>query len=231
VNESEFLLNKTAVAYYRVSTRHQKQSGLGLEAQRHAVEAFAKSRGIEILAEHVEVESGKKASRPRLNDAIRDAKATKSVLLIAKLDRLARNAHFLLGLMESGLEFTAVDTPSLNRFTATILAAVAEDEARRISERTKAALRAAKRRGKKLGGWRGGPRDVEAVNAIRRQRARERAAALREPVMAALMQCTSYTAAAELLNTMRVPTPRGDGRWHFETVRRIARMFNMEPKK
>jgi DNA invertase Pin-like site-specific DNA recombinase len=139
------------VAYLRVSTVRQGESGLGLEAQRAAVEAFARHHGGGIVACFVEVETGKRSDRPELAKALEAARKAKATLLIAKLDRLARNVAFIADLMDAGVEFLACDQPFASRLTLHILAAVAEDEARRISERTKAALQAAKARGRKLG--------------------------------------------------------------------------------
>ena len=144
------------VAYYRVSTERQGRSGLGLEGQRAAVAAYAKQVGATMLAEYTEVESGKRADRPELAKALPHAKRSKATLLVAKLDRLARNVAFLSAVMDSGVDFIACDNPHANRLTIHILAAVAEDEARRISDRTKAALGAAKARGTKLGSARPG---------------------------------------------------------------------------
>jgi DNA invertase Pin-like site-specific DNA recombinase len=144
------------VAYYRVSTKKQGDSGLGLEAQQAAVQAFANEKNATIIRQYTEVETGKSANRPELEKSLAHAKRAKATLVIAKLDRLARNVHFTSGLMEAGVDFVACDIPYANRLTIHILAAVAEDEARRISERTKAALAAAKRRGTKLGSARPG---------------------------------------------------------------------------
>lgn len=144
------------VGYYRVSTQRQGQSGLGLEAQQAAVEAYGKQTGCTLVASYTEVESGKRADRPELARAIAHAKRAGATLVIAKLDRLARNVHFVSGLMESGVEFVACDLPNASKLTLHIHAAVAEDELRNISERTKVALQAAKARGKKLGGHRDG---------------------------------------------------------------------------
>jgi DNA invertase Pin-like site-specific DNA recombinase len=144
------------IAYYRVSTAKQGQSGLGLEGQKAPVEAFATQAGARIVASYREVESGKLADRPELARALGHAKRSKATLVVAKLDRLARNVAFLSALMRSGVDFIACDNPHANRLTIHILAAVAEDEAERISARTKAALAAAKTRGVKLGSHRAG---------------------------------------------------------------------------
>lgn len=144
------------IAYYRVSTRQQGESGLGLEGQKAAVEAFAKQTGARILTSYREVESGKLAERPELIRALAHAKRSKATLVVAKLDRLARNVAFLSALMRSGVDFIACDNPHANKLTIHILAAVAEDEAERISARTKAALQAAKARGIALGSARPG---------------------------------------------------------------------------
>jgi DNA invertase Pin-like site-specific DNA recombinase len=142
-----------SIAYYRVSTKKQGQSGLGLEAQQQSVSDYA---GGKLIAEYVEVESGKRKDRPELAKAIAHAKRSKAKLVVAKLDRMARNVAFTSALMESGIDFVACDNPHANKFTIHILAAVAEHEAEQISERTKAALAAAKRRGVKLGSARPG---------------------------------------------------------------------------
>jgi DNA invertase Pin-like site-specific DNA recombinase len=129
----------------------QSASGLGLEAQQAAIAAYCRSNGYELLQEYREVESGKRNDRPVLKRALARAKAAKAVLLIARLDRLARNVHFISGLLEAGVEFSACDMPTANRLTLHILAAVGEAEAMAISTRTKAALAAYKARGGRLG--------------------------------------------------------------------------------
>lgn len=141
-----------AVAYYRVSTAKQGASGLGLEAQRATVESYAGGAGLSIVEEFTEVETGtNKRARPELARAMEAARAAGATLLIAKLDRLARNVHFISGLMESGVKFVAVDMPEVDNLTIHILAAVAEKEAALISQRTKAALDAKRERD---GEWR-----------------------------------------------------------------------------
>ena len=133
------------IAYYRVSTQRQGLSGLGLEAQRHAL------AGYDIVAQYTEVESGKKSSRPELAKALAHAKEIGATLIIAKLDRLARNVHFITGLLEAGVPIECADMPEADRTFLQMAAVFAEWEGRRISQRTKDALAAAKRRGVKLG--------------------------------------------------------------------------------
>src|SRR3954468_5314792 len=139
------------VSYLRVSTDKQGRSGLGLEAQRTAVAGFLNGGRWELVAEFVEIETGKRADRPVLAQALATCRLHRAVLVIAKLDRLARDAHFLLGLEKAGVEFVAADMPHANRLTVGIMALVAEEEARATSARTKAALAAAKARGVRLG--------------------------------------------------------------------------------
>jgi DNA invertase Pin-like site-specific DNA recombinase len=143
------------ISYLRVSTQRQGKSGLGLEAQRAAVTEFLNGGNWTLVKELVEVESGKKADRPELAKAVQACRAYGAKLVIAKLDRLSRDAHFLLGLEKAGIDFVAADMPNANRLTVGIMAMVAEEERRMISKRTNDALAAAKRRGVKLGGDRG----------------------------------------------------------------------------
>ena len=146
------------VAYYRVSTDRQGRSGLGLEAQQASLKAFLENHPkASLMGEHQEVESGKKDDRPRLAEAMATCKAIGATLLIAKLDRLSRDAHFLLGLQKAGVPFVAADMPDANELTVGIMAVVAQAERQMISKRTKEALAAAKARGQELGGYRGGP--------------------------------------------------------------------------
>lgn len=145
------------VAYYRVSTAKQGQSGLGLEAQQAAVQSFVTREGAQLVAPaFIEVESGTVSVRPELIKAIAHARRNKAKLLVAKMDRLSRNVAFLAQLMESGVDFVACDNPNANKLTIHILAAVAEEEARAISARTTVALQAAKARGVALGSARPG---------------------------------------------------------------------------
>ena len=152
-------MNGKFVAYYRVSTTKQGINGLGMDAQRQAVRAYLNGGNWELIGEFAEVETGKRSDRQELVKAIALCRKTGAKLLIAKLDRLARNAAFLLNLRDSGVDFIAVDTPSADRFTIGILALVAEKERDMISQRTKDGLAAAKRRGTRLGN----PRPAAAV--------------------------------------------------------------------
>lgn len=139
------------IGYMRVSTKGQGESGLGLEAQRAALEGYVRQVKGTLLMVYTEVESGKRADRPELAKAVAHAKRSKATLCVAKLDRLSRNVEFLARVMNSGCEFAAADMPAANRFMLHVMAAVAEHEAKAISDRTKAALAAYKARGGKLG--------------------------------------------------------------------------------
>jgi DNA invertase Pin-like site-specific DNA recombinase len=215
------------VAYYRVSTARQGKSGLGLEAQRQAVTEFLNGGDWKIVGEFTEIETGKYTNpdRPQLAKAMALCRLHGAKLVIAKLDRLSRNAHFLLGLKESGVDFVAADMPNANQLTVGIMAVVAEDEAKRISERTRAALAAAKRRGTVLGGFRGViPSAKHRAKAIaaRNERADARAADLADTI--AELQAagkTSPRAIAEGLNALGIPTARGEGEWTATQVMRV----------
>lgn len=217
------------VAYYRVSTQKQGKSGLGLEAQQESVRSYLNGGSWRLVAEVVEVESGKKADRPKLAEALRLCRLHGATLIIAKLDRLARNVAFVSSLMESGVEFTAVDFPQANRLTVHILAAVAEHEAKAISDRTKAALQAAKARGTKLGGYRGANPDKAACEAsvsIRQASAKARASDL-APVLAQLKAegVTSLGLLAKALTERGIPTARGEAKWSPVQVSRVLALI------
>ncbi len=215
------------VAYYRVSTAQQGRSGLGLEAQEAAVAAHVALTGCDLVAKYVEVESGRKSARPELLRAIAHAKRAKATLVIAKLDRLSRNVAFIANLMESGVEFVACDNPQANRLTVHILAAVAEQETRSISERTKAALAAAKARGTKLG-----TDNLTKFGTVASLRGAERAAQAHQsakiaayadllPALEALREGgQSYAAIAKRLNSEGQRTRR-DAEWNAAQVRRV----------
>jgi DNA invertase Pin-like site-specific DNA recombinase len=165
------------IAYYRVSTKKQGASGLGLEGQMEAVQAYGRQIGATIKAAYKEVESGKLSDRPELAKALAHARRSKATLVVAKLDRLSRNVAFLSAIMESKVPFVACDNASANSLTLHILAAVAEAEAKAISDRTKTALAAAKARGVKLGSSRPGHwAGREASRLAGLERAREASA-------------------------------------------------------
>jgi DNA invertase Pin-like site-specific DNA recombinase len=205
-------MNGNFVAYYRVSTDRQGQSGLGLEAQRAAVVNYLDGGNWKLIAEFTEIESGKHSDRAQLRAAQAACKKHKATLVIAKLDRLSRNVHFLSGLMEAGTKFVAVDNPSANKLTIHILAAVAEDERERISARTKAALAAAKARGTKLGN----PRLADAcagMNAARQEAAASFAANVM-PIIRKIQKSgvMSLRGIAKALSARGIKTVRG-GEW------------------
>lgn len=206
------------VAYYRVSTQRQGESGLGLAAQRKAVEDFLNGGSWQLVGEFTEVESGKRSDRPQLAAALALCKRERAKLVIAKLDRLSRNLAFLATLMERGVDFIACDNPHATKLTIHILAAVAQHEREMISQRTKDALAAVKARGKKLGG----PKLREARQAslrLRLAQADQRAANI-VPIIRDVQRAglTTYRAIAKALNDRGVATARG-GQWHASTVR------------
>lgn len=213
------------VAYYRVSTDRQGRSGLGLEAQRTAVARHAIITGGAVCAAFEEVESGKRSDRPQLAAAMAESRAQRAVLLIAKLDRLARDAHFLLGLEKAGVEFVAVDMPHANRLTIGIMALVAEEEARAISARTRAALAAAKARGVVLGNprLRAGHGDTAAIASAAWQRDAAKRAADVLPYITAARRAgaTSLRQIAAALTARGVRTPMGREVWGASQVQRV----------
>jgi DNA invertase Pin-like site-specific DNA recombinase len=211
----------------RVSTKAQGQSGLGLEAQRKAVLDFLNGGKWELIAEYVEVESGANDERPKLAEALARCRLMNATLVIAKLDRLSRDAHFLLGLQKAGVKFVAADMPEANEMIVGIMAVVAQAERRMISARTKAALAAAKERGVKLGGDRGniaavGPLGRKAALESARRKARQRAEDL-APIIAELKSqgITSLGKIAAALNAKGLPAPRG-GQWTATQVGRLG---------
>lgn len=208
------------VAYYRVSTDRQGRSGLGLEAQQQAVHACVRARGGVLVAEFTEVETGKGSNalhrRPELRAALAHARSRKATLVIAKLDRLARNVAFIAQLMDSDVDFIAVDHPTANRLTLHILAAVAEHEREMISERTKAALAAAKARGTTLGA------NGRRLAAANQAAAQEALAPLASTFTKMLAEGGSIRAMAQRLNDQGVQTPAG-GRWHVSNLHKALK--------
>jgi DNA invertase Pin-like site-specific DNA recombinase len=213
-------VSRRFVAYYRVSTDRQGRSGLGLEAQQKAVTDYLNGGAWELIGEFIEIESGKRSDRPELARALDACRKHKARLVIAKLDRLSRNLAFVATLMESSVEFVAVDNPHANKLTIHILAAVAEHEREAISERTKAALAAAKTRGTRLG-------TPDPAGAVARTGAALKAQATQFaanvlPIIRELEACghKSCNAIAGQLNARKVATARG-GRWTHVQVRQI----------
>ena len=216
------------VAYYRVSTQGQGASGLGLEAQQEAVRNYLNGGRWKLVTEVTEIESGKRNDRPALAKALTLCRLHGATLIIAKLDRLARNVHFISALMEDkDVPFVAADFPQANRLTIHILASVAEHEAEMISKRTRDALQAAKARGAKLGGDRSGTlhlhsgKGAAASRAVRMARARKRQTDIL-PVIEAIKAAgiTTLKDIATELNTRSIPAPRG-GSWSAVQVSRV----------
>jgi DNA invertase Pin-like site-specific DNA recombinase len=213
--------NTRYVSYLRVSTTKQGASGLGLDAQRDAVQAFARQAARDILTEFVEVESGRVKDRPQLLAALAECRRSKATLLIAKLDRLARNVAFVSSIMEAGVEFVATDAPFANRLMIHILAAFAEHERDQISQRTRAALAAAKARGVVLGA--NGKKLAERASRA----ALEAAGRYREPIEEIVAAgARSARQIALGLNAAGVPS-RSGGRWHSANVLRVMRRLGL----
>lgn len=236
-----------AVSYFRVSTAAQGRSGLGLDAQRAAIDALSRARDYHVVAEFTEVESGKRNDRPQLAAALHHAKVTGATLLIAKLDRLGRNAAFLLTLRDSGARFVAADMPDANDLTIGVLAVVAQAERDAISRRTKEALTAVKARiaspvghtsqrsGRivpRLGNPNGAaalrrsPSSSKAASQALSAKADAHAANL-APVIATLRAkgVQSLAGIASGLNDLGMITPRG-GRWHASSVSNLLKRLD-----
>ncbi len=203
---------KQVIAYYRVSTQRQGRSGLGLEAQQNAVLNYCKLNGCEVIREVIEVKSTRK-DRIGLLQALDLCRQMKAILMVARLDRLGRDVEQIAGIVKSKVEIIVTDNPHANRFTIHILAAVAEDNRRRISETTKEALGAAKRRGVILG------KNGTALSIANKKAAEDFAQQL-SPTLKRLKTrgIISVRAVCRELNKRQIPTFRGDGRWHPSTV-------------
>jgi len=221
---------KKFVAYYRVSTVKQGQSGLGLEAQQNAVAEYLKSNAGELITEYTEIQSGKKDNRPELESALRQCRLTGATLLIAKLDRLSRNRSFLMEMQDSSVDFIAVDMPEANHFTVGLMACLADYERQLISERTKAALQMAKARGVKLGN----PKlneirnsDTKAATEARSAKAKARNQEIRttidemvESISPEYRSDVSLRTIASMLNDAGYVTSRGK-QWRHTSVNRV----------
>lgn len=212
------------VAYYRVSTERQGRSGLGLEAQQERVTRFLNGGSWELVSSFTETESGKRIDRPELEKALAACRKHKATLVVAKLDRLARNTRFLLTILDSGVPVTFCDLPSVpdgavGRFMLTQMASVAELERGLTSERTKAALQAAKARGRELG------RNGKQLARQYKVQALDRAAGLAGVVAELRAKAETVRGLAKALNARGIPTARG-GEWHPSGVLRLLRRID-----
>lgn len=210
---------KKAIAYYRVSTGRQKKSGLGLEAQQKSISDFALHNDFLLTAEFVEAVSGRRNDRNMLITALATCKKDNATLLIAKLDRLSRNVAFIASLMESAVDFKIVDNPFADKFTLHILAAVAQKECEDNSQRTKAALAAAKKRGVILGKY-----GREVLSKQNRQTADVYASSI-AGIISILKAKNIYTVRAITveLNRMDIPTFYNNGKWHISSVHKLLK--------
>jgi DNA invertase Pin-like site-specific DNA recombinase len=220
------MANGKFIAYYRVSTPKQGQSGLGLEAQKQAVSNYLNGGDWKLINEFTEVETGKGADaldrRPELKAAIEACRKQKATLVIAVLDRLGRNVHFISGLMESGIDFISVESPNDSPFMLHVKAAVAEEEGRKISARTKAALQAAKARGVVLGA--AGAANLKP-NIEQRQKAADEFAGNLKGYIESMKSCgLSQRDMCDELNKLGVPTARG-GQWSQIQLQRVMARF------
>jgi len=213
------------ISYLRVSTARQGSSGLGLEAQRTAVTSYLNGGDWILVEEFVEVESGKNTARPELAAALAACRLHGATLVVAKLDRLSRNAAFLLNLQDSGVKFVAADNPQVNEMVVGILAVVAQAEGKMISDRTKAALAAAKARGTRLGSPRPITRAAQLKGAAasleeRRRRAAQWKKDAQRAVATAFSEAGTLAGAAAILNRRGLPARRG-GAWTAAQVHRV----------
>jgi DNA invertase Pin-like site-specific DNA recombinase len=221
------------VTYYRVSTQKQGRSGLGLEAQKSAAMEFIRTQGGVELASFTEIESGKINDRPKLEAALLRCRQAHATLLVAKLDRLSRNAAFLFNLRDSGVKFQALDIPEANTLTLGVMAVLAQHEREIISARTRAALAARRARGLPLGT----PRDMSAyavqasalASVTNTEKAKARADLVAPAIKAARMAgCATLRRIAEHLDELGVTTPRGK-KWTPTAVANAERLI-AEPR-
>jgi DNA invertase Pin-like site-specific DNA recombinase len=219
---------KKAIPYYRVSTERQGQSGLGLEVQQQSVISFAAANHYVLHGEFVEVESGKKNNRPILLEALAACKNQNATLLIAKLDRLGRNVAFISKLMESGVEFKAVDNPFAGKLIVHIMAAFAEHERDIISERTSAALQAAKKNGVQLG------TNGKYILSKRNKKRADDFAEKMKPILQKINNrgIKTIRAITDELNKLKMPTYRNDGsNWHINTVYQLIERIKRQQRQ
>ena len=213
---------KQAIAYYRVSTHRQGRSGLGLEAQQVVVASYCQLNGYTLVDEVIEVKSTRKHQNG-LFDALERCRRNKAILMVARLDRLGRDVEKIARLVKSDVEIVVTDNPQANRFTIHILAAVAEEQRQRISETTKAALEAAKKRGVVLG-------KQGKLLAIRNKKAADEFAHKLAPLLRTLKKrgITTVRAIAQEFNKEGVPTFRRDSQWHPSTVCALRNRLNQK---
>ncbi len=214
-----------AIAYYRVSRERQGRSGLGLEAQKQAVQEFIRTKGYTLISEFTEVESGRKSKRPMLLQALDACKKEKATLLIAKLNRLTRSVAFVSMLMEAHVDFRAVDNPYAGKMVVYIMVAFAEQECDETSERTKAALKIAKLRGVELG------KNGRYVLSVQNKQKAKEFALMMLPTIRQLQQkgITTVRAIVKALNRRHIPTYRHDGsKWHVATVHKVMHVMDQK---
>jgi DNA invertase Pin-like site-specific DNA recombinase len=234
IAEAEMAPSTRWIAYFRVSDQKQGRSGLGLEAQQAAVVQFLEQNGGRLLSTYREVESGDDADRPMLQRAINDCRLRKAVLLVAKIDRLSRDIHFLTGLQKAGVKFRAADMPDCNELVVHILISVAQHELEMIRSRTKAALAAAKARGVRLGNPKGLTPEARARGPIASLKARRAAVSERLELLTPVVEDirdaghTSLTAIAAELNAREIAAPRG-GNWGPAQVSRLLEQIGCLP--
>jgi DNA invertase Pin-like site-specific DNA recombinase len=215
---------KKYIAYYRVSRKSQEVSGLGLAAQKSTVEKYVSTNGGQVLKEFTEVETGtNKRNRVAIFDAIAEAKNNGAILVIAKIDRLARNVAFVSSLMDAGVEFVACDMPSANHFTIHIFSALAEQEAKLISSRTRLALQELKAKGVKLGN----PKNLDSnarLKGVERIKTNAKSNINNRQAKSIIFSCRekgmSYASIAEHLNSLNYKTRHGNT-YYTMTVKRL----------
>ena len=207
------------VAYYRVSTAKQERSGLGLDAQQRVVREFAQDRGL-LIAEYTEVESGKVNDRVELAKAIDEATTSDAILVVARLDRFSRSVSFISGLMERGIGFQVAEMPNASDFQLHIHAACAQEERRLISERTRAALKEARRRGVELGKY------AKILAATNKRLANQFARTLEPPLKSMIGMDFSYAAMSRVLNEEGIKSYRNK-KFYPSTVRYIVRRLEL----